>query len=337
MKKSITLLFAFTFCAVSWAQTNEYSLVFSDEFEGTSLDTAKWNIQSGYAANQEKEYYTTGNNNLRLEEGSLVLVGRKEQAVSDRNYTSARVNSKGKGWTTYGKVEARISVPSGAGTWPAFWMMPQSSVYGTWPNSGEIDIMEHIGSNPRMTSHAVHTANKNGNKGNNWSNTQYKDSMENNFHVYSIIWEDEYIQFYIDQVKSVTLWRNLTEDYKGWPFDQDFYVMLNLALGGTMGGTIDDSIFNHPVEMKIDYVRIYKKITDINKLVKNSRIQVFPTRFSNEITIQTDSPTPVILYDSFGKRLFQKEMNGNESIQTSDLPTGIYLLRANEKTYKLMK
>lgn len=317
-------------------QADNYSLVFSDEFDGTVLDDSKWTVQSGYAANQEKEYYTTGNNNLRIEDGNLVLVARKEQAVTDRDYTSARINSKGKMFTKYGKIEASISFPSGAGTWPAFWMMPESNVYGTWPKSGEIDIMEHVGSSPTMISHAVHTANKNGNLGNNWYNRQYRDNTENNFHKYSIIWGDETIQFYIDDVKSVTLWRNLTEDYKGWPFDQNFYLILNLALGGTMGGTIDDAIFDNPVEMKVDYVRIYQDATAVNS-VSEDQIKVYPTRFSDELHVSAVSPCTVKLYDVMGKLFYQKQVYGNETIQTNAIPSGIYLLKTKGKTYKLIK
>lgn len=336
MKNKLIYLFSFFFCSLSsWGQTS-FTLVFSDEFDGTTLDLSKWTVQSGYAANQEKEYYTAGNNNLRVEDGNLVIVARKEQAVSDRNYTSARINSKGKGFTKYGKIEARISVPSGAGTWPAFWMMPEANVYGTWPKSGEIDIMEHVGSDPTMISHAVHTANKNGSLGNNWFNKQYLN-VENVFHVYSIIWQEDNIKFYIDDVKSVTLYRNLTEDYKGWPFDQNFYVILNLALGGTMGGTINDDIFNNPVEMKVDYVRIYQNSNTSVDKVDDDQIEVFPVKFSNEIQINTKIPVEIKLYDIYGKQMLQKKLNGDETIRTDDFPKGVYLLSTKDRTYKLVK
>ncbi|MFV0469013.1 MAG: family 16 glycosylhydrolase [Dysgonomonas sp.] len=320
------------------AQTEDYQLVFSDDFEGNVLDESKWSIYTGYAPNQEKQYYTDGYNNLRLEDGNLVIVARKEQAVTNRDYTSARISSQGKGFIRYGKIEARINVPSGAGTWPAFWMMPEESVYGTWPYSGEIDIMEHIGSDPRMISHAVHTANKNGSKGNNWSNKQYKDDIENNFHVYSIIWDPDYINFYIDDVKSVTLWRNFAEDYKGWPFDQNFYVILNLALGGTMGGTIDDNIFSNPIEMKVDYVRLYaKNNSSIDGTTANNKIRVSSTLITNELTIDTNEPTVVSLFDLMGKLVSRVEVDGSKTISTDKMPKGIYLLKAFDETIKIMK
>jgi beta-glucanase (GH16 family) len=333
MKRALLLLVTVCCSVVLAAQ---YSLVFSDEFEGTSLDSTRWNIQSGYAANQELEYYTTGNQNLRVENGNLVIVAKKENAVNDRNYSSGRINSKGKGTIRYGKVEARIYLPSGRGTWPAFWMMPQANVYGGWPYSGEIDIMEHIGSDPRMTSHAVHTGNKNGAKGNNWFNRQYKDSMENKFHTYAIVWGADDIKFYIDDVKSTTLYRNFTEDFRGWPFDQDFYLILNLAIGGTMGGAVDDAIFNQPVEMKVDYVRAYQLNTAI-ETIKTNNIEVYPTHFTNELNIKSTSPTVVSLFNGQGKLILNKMIVDTELINTSSLSNGIYLLKTEEGTFKLIK
>ena len=297
MKKIILGIFATILNISVWAQTGNYTLVFSDDFEGSSLDLSKWNIYKGYAANQEQQYYTDNSSNLRVENGNLIITAKKEQAVTDRNYTSAKIESKGKGFINRGKAEGRISLPSGAGTWPAFWMMPESNVYGGWPRSGEIDIMEHIGSDPTMISHAVHTCNKNGNLGNNWFYKKDIDGVENNFHTYSIIWENTKIMFYIDDVKSTTLFRNMVQDYKDWPFDQNFYVILNLALGGTMGGTIDDNIFNNPVEMKVDYVRLYQDNTPIgiNPIEEDNSIEVYPTQFSTEINIKTENPIKIQL------------------------------------------
>jgi beta-glucanase (GH16 family) len=317
----------------AWSQT--YNLVYDDEFNGDTLDLTKWNIQVGYAPNQEQEYYTNGDN-IRVENGNLIITAKKENIVTDRNYSSGRIYSKSKGFLKYGKVEARISVPSGAGTWPAFWMMPQSSVYGSWPKSGEIDIMEHVGSDPRMTSHAVHTALKNGSIGNNWFTKVYKDSMENNFHIYSINWDPDQILFYIDNIKTGTLYRNYTDTYTGWPFDQEFYVILNLAVGGTMGGSIDDNIFNNPVELKVDYVRLYQLATAIDE-VHDSNVKVFPTKFSDKINIDIDAPTRMKIFDKIGKILVDRKISGNVIINTSNFSNGIYFLQTDTKTFKLIK
>jgi len=337
MKKFKLLILSILSCIVIQVNAQDYTLVFSEEFDSTTLDPLKWNIQSGYAANQEKQYYSTGYQNIRIENGILIITGKKEQAeVSDRFYTSGRINTKGKGYIKYGKVEARISLPSGAGTWPAFWMMPETNVYGGWPKSGEIDIMEHIGSNPTMISHAVHTSNKNGSIGNNWYNRQTLTTAENNFHTYSIIWGADDIKFYIDDTKSATLYRNFSEDYKGWPFDQKFYVILNLALGGTMGGTINDNIFNQPVELKVDYLKIYQLNTALNE-TKDQTFQVQSTHITNEINIHTDKTTNIELYNTYGHLLCKKSINGTGTISTANLPEGLYILKANDQILKIIK
>ncbi|MEI8271115.1 MAG: family 16 glycosylhydrolase [Paludibacter sp.] len=335
MKKVFVLSFIALICLTVSAQGG-YSLVYADEFDGTTLDLTKWNIQVGYAANQEQEYYTDGTNNIRVENGNLIITAKKENYVLDRNYSSGRIYSKSKGFIKYGKVEARISVPAGKGTWPAFWMMPQSSVYGSWPKSGEIDIMEHIGSNPTMTSHAVHTALKNGTIGNNWFAKVYQANMENNFHIYSIQWDPDQILFYVDNVNTGTLYRNFTDTSTGWPFDQYFYVILNLAIGGTMGGTVDDTIFNNPVEMMVDYVHLYQLNTAVNEL-QDVNLQVYPTKFSDVINVKTDTPTSVKLFNSLGKEILQKDITGDETLKTNQLASGIYFLKTDNKTFKLIK
>lgn len=246
-----------------------YELVWTEEFEGTVLDESIWNYETGAAQNNEKQYYKT--DNVAVSDGMLVITAKLEDTTTESGsvfkYTSGRINTSGKKFTKYGKVEARVSVPSGGGTWPAFWMMPNESVYGTWPRSGEIDIMEHVGNNPRMVSNAVHTRMKNGNgyPASNWYSQTYHDGVEDEFHVYGIEWIDNYyngndaIIFYYDGEQSgivyQALWSGST--YQDWPFDQNFYVILNLAIGGNLGGEVDDAIF--PVELKVDWVKIYEQ------------------------------------------------------------------------------
>jgi len=336
MKKILILSFLTIFSFNANSQSDTYSLVFSDDFDGTTLDLTKWNKETGYAPNQEKQYYTDSPNNVRVENGNLILTARKEQAVSNRDYTSGRINTKRKGFLKYGKIEARISVPAGAGTWPAFWMMSENNDYGTWPYSGEIDIMEHIGSDPRMISHAVHTANKNGTKGNNWYRRIYQDNVENNFHVYSLHWAQDEIKFIVDDVVSTTLYRNFTEDYRGWPFNINYHVILNLAMGGTMGGTIDNNMFNNPVEMKVDYVRIYQLNTAVDDL-QDIKFDVFPSHFTDILNIRTETPTEIKIYNFMGKIIFEKTISGTEFIDTNHFPCGIYIVQSPSETLKVIK
>lgn len=242
----------------------EYELVWSDEFEEPKLNTDKWNyeVKGGGFGNQEKQYCTDREKNVRVEGGNLIITAHKED-YERHSYTSARINSKSKGFIKYGKVEARINLPSGRGTWPAFWMLPE---IGYWPRYGEIDIMEHVGSDPKMISHALHTEKRHG--GNPWQNKQYLDNVEGEFHIYSMEWLEDYdngddcIIFSINGKESARIYQARVSDLSNWPFIDNFYVILNLAIGGTWGGQIDDTIFenpNKPVEMKVDYVRMYQK------------------------------------------------------------------------------
>lgn len=255
-------------CAITVTREDiPYKLVWSEEFDGTTLDLTKWNIETGGGGwgNNEKQYYTNRTDNIRFESGNLIIEAKKEVYQSN-NYTSARINSRDKVAFAYGKIEARMSLPSGKGTWPAFWMMGSNITSARWPLCGEIDIMEHVGSKPTMISHAVHTSEKNGSKGNNWYSQKTVADVENNFHTYAIEWEkqfnegDDCISFYIDGIKTATIWEpHVNATTQQWPFKADFYILLNMAIGGNMGGTIEDTIFNNPVIMKVDYVRVYQR------------------------------------------------------------------------------
>ncbi len=255
-------------CELTVTRTDlPYQLVWSDEFEGTSLNTNVWNIETGGNGwgNQEKQFYTGRTENLRVENGNLVIEALRETYQSN-NYTSARITTQNKKAFKYGKIEARISLPKGKGTWPAFWMLGSNVSTARWPLCGEIDIMEHVGSQPTGIVHAVHTAEKNGSKGNNWSFKKTVGTVEGEFHTYAIEWEeranegDDNISFYIDGIKSATIWEpHVNPTTQQWPFNQDFFIILNIALGGTMGGTIDDGMFANPVLMKVDYVRVYQR------------------------------------------------------------------------------
>lgn len=255
-------------CQLTVTRTDlPYKLVWSDEFEGTELNSAVWNIETGGNGwgNQEKQFYTGRTENLRVENGHLVIEARKETYQSN-DYTSARINTRDKKAFKYGRIEARISLPTGKGTWPAFWMLGANFATARWPLCGEIDIMEHTGSQPTTIVHAVHTADRNGSRGNNWSFKKTAGTVEGEFRTYAIEWEeranegDDNISFYIDGVKSTTLWEpHVNSTVQQWPFKQDFFIILNIALGGTMGGTIDDGMFANPVLMKVDYVRVYQR------------------------------------------------------------------------------
>ena len=239
-----------------------YKLVWSDEFDGNTLNESNWTPQVGGGGwgNQEDQYYTARSENLRIEDGCLVIEARKEQ-YDQSEYTSARIYSKGKQEFTYGKLEARISLPAGQGTWPAFWTLGNR---GNWPNCGEIDIMEHTGSVPNRVFGTLHTAkDRSGSR----SSRAYTgiENIENNFHVYGCEWTCEekngkdVIRFYIDDVVYSEQIEEVVDSDEYWPFNRPNYFIINLALGGTLGGNINDDIFTNPVLMKVDWVRVYQR------------------------------------------------------------------------------
>ena len=241
-------------------QYGEYKLVWSDEFNGTALDESVWTIQTGGAGwgNNEKQFYTGRSENLRVEGGNLVIEARKEQY--DKNeYTSARIMSKGKKTFTYGKMEARISLPSGGGLWPAFWMMGNT---GSWPQCGEIDIMEYVGNVPNRVLGTLHsTKDRSGSKS---SKVYWGENIEENYHVYGIEWTKEekkgrdVIRFYVDDNVFSEQVESVIDDNDYWPFNKPHFFIINLAVGGNLGGDVNDAIFATPRLMKVDWVRVYQ-------------------------------------------------------------------------------
>ncbi len=252
-------------CEVTVAE-REYQLVWSDEFNGTELDTSNWTYDIGTGSwgwgNNEEEYYTNRSENIRVEDGCLVIEALKE-SYEGSDYTSARIKTINKQSFAYGKIEARLQVPAGEGVWPALWML---GMEGSWPDCGEIDIMEHVGTEPKNFHCALHTENYNGSNGNNSKGTQtLEENCADDFHVIKLEWvEQEFmgydrIHVYVDGVKTTTFAETSQLQSSGdWPFTTPFYLIVNLALGGNWGGTIDDSIFDDSVLYKIDYIRVYQ-------------------------------------------------------------------------------
>ena len=240
----------------------EYKLVWSDEFNGSSIDESNWTIQTGGGGwgNQEAQHYTARPENLRVEDGCLVIEGRKE-TYGGNEYTSARIMSKGKKEFCYGKLEARINLPAGKGTWPAFWTLGNK---GNWPNCGEIDIMEHTGSVPNRIFGTLHTSKDRSGSRSSRAYTGIQN-IENNFHVYGIEWTQEeksgkdVIRFYVDDIVYSEQVEEVIDDDDYWPFNRPNYFIINLALGGTLGGDINDGIFANPLLMKVDWVRVYQR------------------------------------------------------------------------------
>ncbi len=258
------------------ARSDDWQLVWQDEFDGDSLDDSKWspNIWPPRKVNDEDQAYTGREKNIRLEDGMLVIEAHKED-YEGAKYTSGRIHTAGKGDFLYGRFEMRAKLPSGQGTWPAFWMLPSDPFrYATkcgegewqgndecdaWPNSGEIDILEHVGYQMDHVHGTVH------NEAYYWVKWEQRkgrillDGVDEKFHVYALEWTPERIDAFVDDAHYFT-YINEGTGWNAWPYDHPFHLILNIAVGGVWGragGPIDDSIF--PQQMHVDYVRVYEQ------------------------------------------------------------------------------
>lgn len=236
-----------------------YTLVWNDEFNKANIDLSKWEheVNGDGGGNNELQFYTALPTNSFIQDGKLVIKAIQEN-YQNRNFTSARLRSKYKGDWLYGRIEAYAKIPTGKGTWPAIWMLPTDWEYGGWPQSGEIDIMEHVGYDPNVVHGSIHTLAYNHTIGTQKTAKLTIPTATTAFHKYAIEWFEDRIDFYIDNTKYFTF-NNENKGWQYWPFDKRFHLILNLAVGGNWGGAqgIDPAAF--PAQMEIDYVRVYKK------------------------------------------------------------------------------
>lgn len=241
--------------------------VWADEFDAAGApDSAKWSYEVGGHGwgNNELQFYTDARiENARVQGGVLIIEAHREN-WQGKSYTSARLNSR-EGWT-YGRIEARARLPRGRGTWPAVWMLPVRGTYGNggWPDNGEIDIMEHVGFDPNVVHASVHTRAYNHVDRTQRTARTTVPGAQDEFHVYAVEWTSEEIRAYVDDrlyfsFKNERL-TNPQADWRHWPFDRDFRILLNIAVGGNWGGQqgVDESIW--PQRMEIDYVRVLQRI-----------------------------------------------------------------------------
>lgn len=243
------------------APSSDWKLAWSDEFDGAGLpDDGKWgyDVGGGGWGNGEAQFYTDHRaENARVEGGRLIIEARKE-GYGGMGYTSARLVSKNAGNWLYGRIEVRAKIPSGRGTWPAIWMLPTDWKYGGWPDSGEIDIMEHVGFDPGVIHGTVHTKAYNHILGTQKTATKTVADAMDTFHTYAVEWTAERVDVFVDSDRYFSFANEHTGSAT-WPFDQRFHLILNIAVGGSWGGVkgIDDGAF--PQRMEIDYVRAFQR------------------------------------------------------------------------------
>jgi beta-glucanase (GH16 family) len=261
-----TLLVLACFSLTSFSgEAKRMKLVWADEFSKDGLpDSTRWGYDVGNGCpvncgwgNNELQYYTSNREqNARVKDGHLIIEAHREK-MGDMGYSSARLVSKKKGDWTYGRIDVRAKLPVGTGVWPAIWMLPTDWVYGGWPGSGEIDIMEHVGYIPDSIFGTVHTNLFNGMLGTQKSKGVASATISSEFHNYGIEWTADKIDFLFDD-KVYSTFRNRHEGSDAWPFDLDFHLLLNIAVGGNWGGKMGVDTAIWPQQMIIDYVRVYQ-------------------------------------------------------------------------------
>ncbi|RRJ62804.1 glycoside hydrolase family 16 protein [Paenibacillus oralis] len=256
-------------------------LIWQDEFNQTGLDTSKWNYELGYFLNDdpgtwgwgnaELQHYTNSAQNVFVQDGKLNIRALNEPKSFPQDpsryaqYSSGKINTKDHFSLKYGRVDFRAKLPTGNGIWPAFWMLPQDNVYGSWAASGEIDVMEARGRLPGTSSGAIHF-------GGQWpANTHVSgeyhfpegQTIANDFHVYSVVWEEDNIKWYVDgkfffKATRDQWYSTAAPNNPNAPFDQPFYLIMNLAIGGNFDGGITPNPGDIPATLQVDYVRVYK-------------------------------------------------------------------------------
>ena len=236
-------------------QAQERKLIWADEFNDAELNLANWSIIQGDGCpqlcgwgNDELQVYTDKNH--RLENGMLYIKATKE----GDHFTSTRLNTKGKKTFQYGRFEVRAKLAIGKGVWPAFWLLGANIDQVGWPLAGEIDVIEYVGRSPQEIFTSLHT--KDGHGDNASTKTTRIENIEEGFHVYAADWTEDQIAFYVDG-ENVYTFVPKDKSQEVWPFNQPFYLLLNLAVGGNFGGKeIDYAVF--PQEFVVDYIRVYQ-------------------------------------------------------------------------------
>jgi beta-glucanase (GH16 family) len=228
-------------------------LKFSDEFNTNGApDLLKWTYDLGTGTNgwgnEEKQNYTNDSKNIRVEDGNLIITAIKETS-GNQSYSSARIKTEGKYSFKYGKVEFRAKLPIGIGTWPAIWSLGANYQRVSWPVCGEIDFMEHVGKEQNKIFGSLHYPGNSG--GNAVTGTKLISNASTEFHVYKVIWNANKIRFYVDDL----LYKS-APNTSTLPFNLDFFIIMNVAMGGSFGGPISPEFTQS--SMFVDYIRVYQ-------------------------------------------------------------------------------
>ncbi len=335
--KLLMLFFMFFFFACSFLETSAQNreIIWSDEFDYEGLpDPEKWSYDIGGHGwgNNELQYYTENRlENARVENGKLIIEAHYE-LYKEKLYTSARLVSKNKGDWLYGYFEMRAKLPSGRGTWPAFWMLPTDWEYGGWPDSGEIDIMEHVGYDEEMVHATVHTQAYNHMIGTQVGVAQEVSDCETAYHIYACEWNENEIKMYIDGDLYFSFQNQ--GHWTRWPFDKRFHILLNIAVGGSWGGVegIDKHAF--PSQFSIDYIRVYAPGSGPSAIHERegAAVLVYPNPTKDILSIEfpavhASQELRLKIFDVLGKQLMDTNLwyTGTAvDINLAQLQSGVY-------------
>ena len=314
--KKIFLLLSLVLMVNGIAGQN-WQLVWSDEFEGDTLDGTKWSYQTGTGSqygldgwgNNELQYYRP--ENVSVGNGMLTITSKKEN-YEDMKYTSGRIRTFKKGGWTYGRFEFRAKMPEGKGLWAAIWMLSTYESYGSWAASGEIDIMEYLGHETKKVHGTLHFGREwPGNESKGSSYTTYGASFSEDFHDFVLEWGADKMRWYVDGGLYLTLgvgdWYSQGETFPA-PFDKQFHLLINLAVGGNWPGSPDGSTV-FPQEMVIDYVRVYQDgVNGLEQESSGAKLeQNYPNPFDaySSITFSLREEQHVLLevYDALGRKV----------------------------------
>ena len=235
-----------------------YKLLWEDNFaKDGKPDESIWNLETGgYGfGNNEFQYYTDKDKNAFIKDGILNIVSYHEK-YENREYTSAKLTTKNKKSIMHGRIEVSAKIPEGFGTWPAIWLLGNNMNEVGWPLWGEIDMMEHVGRNPNKVHFSLHTKSFHFHQKNQRTEVIEVPDLFDDFHEYAMEWTENEITFFFDKKKHQTFTKKPNDTDSEWPFNQGFYLILNLAIGGNWGGAVDNTIF--PLTMQFKYVKVYE-------------------------------------------------------------------------------
>ena len=258
----LSIVFISLFLNSSSQISEKYTkLVWSDEFNGSGLpDSSKWNYETGFVRNNEMQYYTTSLENANVEKGMLVIEAKKDTMIIGNDkvkISSASLITADKQDWTYGRIEVRAKIPVFLGSWPAIWMLGSNLHEVGWPACGEIDMMENVGFDPDTIHFNIHTKAYNHRKKTNKGQKFSVPSPQNEYHIYALEWHPEKLDFFFDGQKVFTFANEGTGN-NTWPYDKPYYLILNLAIGGSWGGMKGVDLEALPQQLLIDYVRVYQ-------------------------------------------------------------------------------